>query len=125
MRQSWCDVRAAIFEVVVDLRPWSSTFGRWEQFWLDDEAHRQILVPPGCAHGFQVVSDLADICYKHDAVYAPELEAGMAWNDPELAVPWPLPDPTLSMRDRQAPSLAEIRPALASWYGAERPASAR
>lgn len=118
-------MRAAIFEVVVDLRPWSSTFGRWEQFWLDDEAHRQILVPPGCAHGFQVVSDLADICYKHDAVYAPELEAGMAWNDPELAVPWPLPDPILSMRDRQAPSLAEIRPALASWYGAERPASAR
>jgi dTDP-4-dehydrorhamnose 3,5-epimerase len=113
--------RGNVFEVVVDLRPWSSTFGRWEQFWLDDTKHLQVLVPPGCAHGFQVVSDWADICYKHDAYYAPELEAALAWDDPELAVPWPLPEPLLSERDRRAPTLAEIRPELGRWYGAVRP----
>lgn len=116
--------RGTIFEVVVDLRPWSSTFGRWEQFWLDDETHRQVFVPPGCAHGFQVVSDSADVCYKHDAYYAPELEGALAWDDPELALPWPLRDPILSERDRQAPSLAEIRPDLGTWYGSGRPSNA-
>lgn len=113
--------RGTIFEVVVDLRPWSTTFGRWEQFWLDDETHRQVLVPPGYAHGYQVVSDWADVCYKHDAYYAPELEAALAWDDPELAVPWPLGQPTLSERDRTAPTLAAIRPDLITWYGSERP----
>lgn len=113
--------RGAIFEVVVDLRPWSSTFGQWQQFVLDDEAHRQVFVPAGCAHGFQVVSDWADVCYKHDAYYAPELEAALAWNDPELAVPWPLADPILSDRDQTAPFLAEIRTDLNAWYGSVRP----
>jgi len=116
--------RGSVFEVVVDLRPWSSTFGRWEQFWLDDTAHRQVLVPPGCAHGFQVLSDWADICYKHDAYYAPELEGALAWNDPDLAIPWPLPEPLLSKRDLEAPTLAQLRSDLASWYGATRPRSA-
>jgi dTDP-4-dehydrorhamnose 3,5-epimerase len=113
--------RGSVFEVVVDLRPWSSTFGRWEDFTLDDVAHRQVFVPAGCAHGFQVLSEWADICYKHDAVYAPELEGALAWDDPELAVPWPIADPILSDRDRTAPTLAAIRPQLVGWYGAERP----
>jgi len=114
--------RGTIFEVVVDLRPWSSTFIRWQQFLLDDEAHRQVLVPAGCAHAYQVLTDWADVCYKHDAYYAPELEAAFAWNDPELAVPWPIEQPNLSERDRLAPPLAAIRPDLGTWYGTERPA---
>lgn len=116
--------RGAIFEVVVDLRPWSSTFGQWEQFVLDDVTHRQVFVPAGCAHGFQVMSDWADVCYKHDAYHAPELEVALAWNDPDLAVPWPLADPILSERDREAPSLAALRPSLAIWYGADPPTAA-
>lgn len=113
--------RGRVFEIVVDLRLWSSTFGRWEQFWLDDESHHQVYVPPGCAHGFQVVSDWADICYKHDAYYAPELDAALAWDDPELSLPWPLRDPILSERDQRAPSMAEIRHHFSEWYGAVRP----
>jgi dTDP-4-dehydrorhamnose 3,5-epimerase len=113
--------RGAVLEVVVDLRPWSATFTRWESFELDDVSHHQVYVPAGCAHAFLVLSDWADICYKHDAVYAPELEAALAWNDPELAVPWPIADPFLSERDRTAPTLAEIRGELATWYGSERP----
>lgn len=113
--------RGRVFEIVVDLRPWSSTFGQWEQFWLDDESHHQVYLPPGCAHGFQVVSDWADICYKHDAYHAPELDAALAWDDPELGLPWPLPDPILSERDQRAPTLAEMRHNLSEWYGVVRP----
>lgn len=109
--------RGAVFEVVVDLRPWSPTFLAQEHFTLDDVEHLQLLVPPGCAHGFQVVSDAADVCYRIDAYYEPALDAAVAWDDPELAVPWPLPDPVLSARDRDAPSLREVRPQLASWFG--------
>jgi dTDP-4-dehydrorhamnose 3,5-epimerase len=113
--------RGTVHEVVVDLRPWSSTFLTQESVTLDDERHEQLFVPAGCAHGFQVLSEFADICYKHDAVYAPELEAVVAWDDPELAVEWPLPDPLLSPRDRAAPSLAEVRPFFGTWFGTERP----
>ena len=113
--------RGTVFEVVVDLRPWSSTFLDQEALTLDDVRHEQLFVPPGCAHGFEVLGDWADICYRHDAVYAPELEAGLAWNDPELAIDWPLADPLLSARDRTAPTLAEIRPLLGTWFGTSRP----
>jgi dTDP-4-dehydrorhamnose 3,5-epimerase len=115
--------RGEVFAVVVDLRPWSPTFGRWEQVGLDDRDHRQVLVPAGCGFGFQVLSDLADVCYKHEAYYAPELEGSLTWDDPELAIPWPLPDPILSERDRTAPSLAEIRPSLTAWFGDRGPSS--
>ncbi len=113
--------RGTVFEVVVDLRPWSSTFLEQEIVTLDDDRHEQLFVPPGCAHGFQVVTDWADICYRHDAVYAPDLEAGIAWDDPELAIRWPLADPVLSARDRTAPTLATVRPLLVTWFGSERP----
>jgi dTDP-4-dehydrorhamnose 3,5-epimerase len=113
--------RGVVFEVVVDLRPWSSTFLGQEAATLDDERHEQLYVPPGCAHGFQVVSDWADICYRHDAVYAPDLETAIAWDDPELAIRWPLADPILSARDRTAPTLAAVRPLLETWFGAARP----
>lgn len=106
-----------VFDVVVDLRPWSLTFGRWESFVLDDEEHRQVYIPPGCAHGFQALSEVADVCYRVDAPYQPGVEAGIAWDDPELAIPWPLGDPILSERDQQAPALADVRPLLGDWFG--------
>src|SRR2546430_1840771 len=104
--------RGEVFEVVVDLRPWSPTYGRWESFVLDDCAHRQIWVPPGMVHGFEVLSEDADICYRMDAAYDPSLDITVAWNDPELAIPWPIASPVLSDRDRTAGPLAEIRPHL-------------
>lgn len=113
--------RGEVFAVVVDLRPWSTTFGRWEQFGLDDRDHRQLIVPTGCALGFQVLSDWADICYKHDAAYVPKLDGGLTWNDEELAIPWPLPDPILSARDRASATLSQIRPHLATWFGDRAP----
>lgn len=115
--------RGEVFAVVVDLRPWSATFGRWEHVGLDDRDHRQVVVPAGCGFGFQVLSDWADVCYKHDATYAPELDGSLAWNDPDLRIPWPFADPILSQRDRTAPTLAEIRPFLASWFGDRPPAT--
>jgi dTDP-4-dehydrorhamnose 3,5-epimerase len=113
--------RGEVFEVVVDLRPWSPSFERWESFVLDDRTHRQLWVPPGLVHGFQVLSEQADICYRMDAVHEPSLDITVAWDDPDLAIPWPLSDPILSERDRAAPRLAELRPSLERWFGRERP----
>jgi dTDP-4-dehydrorhamnose 3,5-epimerase len=110
--------RGRVFEAIVDLRPWSSTFLVQEHLVLDDVEHRQVFVPPGCAHGFLVLSALADVCYKHDAAYRPGLEAGVRWDDPDLAVPWPRPPTTLSARDAALPSLADIRNQLATWFDA-------
>lgn len=101
-------VRGAIFDVAVDLRRGSPTFGQWEGHVLDDETHRQLWVPVGFAHGFQVLSDVADVAYKLTSLYDPETEAEVAWDDPEIGIEWPLPDPLLSDRDRAAPHLAEI-----------------
>jgi dTDP-4-dehydrorhamnose 3,5-epimerase len=107
-----------VFEVVVDLRPRSSTFLRWEQFVLDDVDHHHLYVPAGCAHGYQVLSPTADICYRMDEFYEPDAGFALAWDDPDLAIPWPVADPILSPGDRTAPTLAELRPQLESWFGA-------
>lgn len=109
--------RGHVFDVLVDLRPWSSTFGQWASVELDDERHLQVLVPPGCAHGFQAQSEVADVCYRVDAFYDKSKDAALAWNDPELDIPWPIPEPVLSPRDQQAPLLSEIRPQLENWFG--------
>jgi dTDP-4-dehydrorhamnose 3,5-epimerase len=109
--------RGTVFEAVVDLRPWSPTFLVQDHVLLDDVEHHELFVPPGCAHGYLVLSDLADICYKHDAVYAPALEVGVAWDDPELAIPWPIAPTVLSDRDRGLPRLADLRDQLAAWFG--------
>jgi dTDP-4-dehydrorhamnose 3,5-epimerase len=106
-----------VFEVVVDLRPRSTTFLRWEQFVLDDVHHHHLYVPPGCAHGYQVETATADICYRMDEFYEPTAGFALAWDDPELAIPWPLPDPILSSADRAAPTLADLRPELEGWFG--------
>lgn len=107
-----------VFDVAVDLRPSSPTFLQWRSFVLDDVANLQIRIPAGCAHGFEVLSDTADVCYKVDAPYDPALDVTIAWDDPSLAIGWPLPDPVLSARDRRAPRLSAVRGQLAGWFGA-------
>lgn len=106
-----------IYDVVVDLRPWSPSFLRAEHFLLDDVRHLQVSIPPGCAHGFQALSDTADVCYRVDARYDPRLDVAVSWDDPDLGIRWPLPEPIVSQRDRSAPSLAELRPMLTEWFG--------
>jgi dTDP-4-dehydrorhamnose 3,5-epimerase len=101
--------RGAILDVLVDLRRESPTFGRWEGFELSDENHHQLLCPNGFAHGFCVLSDVADVIYKTSAYYAPELEGGFAYDDPEVGIEWPQDIELIaSARDSSAPRLAEI-----------------
>ncbi|HEX3174063.1 MAG TPA: dTDP-4-dehydrorhamnose 3,5-epimerase [Solirubrobacterales bacterium] len=104
--------RGRIFDVAVDLRRDSPTFGQWEGHVLDDEKHRQLFVPAGFGHGFAVLSDLADVTYLLSSTYDPATESGIAWDDPDVGVEWPVAEPLLSERDRKAPRLAEIRDTL-------------
>jgi dTDP-4-dehydrorhamnose 3,5-epimerase len=104
--------RGEIFDVAVDLRRDSSTFGQWEGCLLDDEAHRQLFVPVGFAHGFAVLSDVADVTYLCSSTYDPATESGIAWDDPGVGVEWPVADPLVSERDRNAPTLAEVAETL-------------
>jgi dTDP-4-dehydrorhamnose 3,5-epimerase len=101
--------RGSIWDVVVDLRRGSPTFGQWEGVDLDDETHRQLYVPVGFAHGFCVRSEIADVAYKCSDYYDPALERGFAFDDPEVGIPWPEDVELLvSARDREAPRLSEI-----------------
>jgi dTDP-4-dehydrorhamnose 3,5-epimerase len=101
-------VRGRIWDVAVDLRRGSPTYGRWEGHELDDERHLQLFVPAGFGHGFCVLSDQADVSYKLSSHFDPETEAGIAWDDPDVAIEWPLTDPIISERDQTAQRLAEI-----------------
>lgn len=101
-------VRGAIWDVAVDLRPGSPTYRRWEGYELSDSNHRQLFVPDGFGHGFCVLSEMADVTYKLSAYYDPAIEAGVRWDDPEIGVEWPISEPQLSERDRNAPLLAEL-----------------
>lgn len=109
--------RGRIFDVVVDLRPKSPAFLTWLGFELDDVSHHQLYIPGGCAHGFQALSDVVDVCYQVTAAYDPSLDAAVAWDDPEIGVRWPLAEATISPRDRRAPKLAELREKLDAWFG--------
>ena len=100
--------RGRIFDVAVDLRRDSPTYGQWEGYELDDEAHRQLFVPVGFGHGFAVLSDVADVAYLCSSTYDPATESGIAWDDPAVGVEWPVSAPLLSERDRSAPTLAEV-----------------
>ena len=104
--------RGSIFDVAVDLRRRSPTYGRWEGHVLDDEAHRQLFVPVGFGHGFAVLSDVADVVYLLSSTYDPATESGIAWDDPDVGVEWPVGDPLLSDRDKKAPRLAEVADTL-------------
>jgi dTDP-4-dehydrorhamnose 3,5-epimerase len=101
-------VRGAIWDVAVDLRRDSPTYRRWEGVELSDENHRQLFVPVGFAHGFCVLSDVADVAYKLTSIYDPATEAGIRWDDPDVGVEWPVSDPQLSERDKVAPALTEV-----------------
>lgn len=100
-------IEGAIFDVALDIREDSPTFGRWVGVTLSAENFRQFYVPPGFAHGFCVVSEVAEVEYKCTDVYDPEGEGGIAWDDPGLAIPWPTRTPLLSARDQRHPTLAE------------------
>ena len=100
--------RGRIWDVAIDLRRDSPTYGQWEGHELDDVAHRQLFVPVGFAHGFCVLSEVADVNYKVSSYYDPATEAGIAWDDPDVGVEWPVPDPQLSERDKNAPRLADV-----------------
>ena len=100
-------VRGAIWDVAVDIRVGSPTFGRWVAVELTAENFRQLYIPAGFAHGFCVLSDVAEVLYKTSHVYSPQHERGIIWNDTALAVGWPVAAPLLSGRDRQLGSLAD------------------
>jgi len=100
----------AVFDVLVDLRRSSPTYGVWDGYILTSEAHERLWVPPGCAHGFLVVSDLADFHYKVSAPYAPTTERSLRWDDTTLAITWPLVSgeiPLVSAKDAIANSFEE------------------
>ncbi len=101
-------VRGSVYDVAVDVRKSSPTFGRWVGVELSESNHRQLWVPPGFAHGFLVTSESADFLYKTTDYYAPEHERCIAWNDPAIGIHWPLAGtPVLSVKDQQGQLLAQ------------------
>ena len=93
-------LRGSIYDVAVDLRRSSSTFGKWVGYELNDSSHQLLWVPPGFAHGFVALSERADVAYKATDFYAAEFERCVIWNDPDLAIKWPLQrEPILSSKD--------------------------
>lgn len=100
-------VRGAVFDVAVDLRRSSLTFGQWAGAELSEDNQRQLWIPPGFAHGFVVLSESADFLYKTTDYYAPEHERCIVWNDPDIGIDWPLQEPLLSGKDRAGRAFAE------------------
>jgi dTDP-4-dehydrorhamnose 3,5-epimerase len=104
----------AIFDVIVDLRPTSPTFRNWESFELRDDEQASLYVPAGCAHGFQALTDPADVSYRIDRPHDPSEDVSIAFDDQELGITWPLPVTVMSRRDRAASSLAVAMTLLAA-----------
>lgn len=108
--------RGEVFDVAVDLRRGSPTFGGWVGARLTGESHHMLWVPPGFAHGYCVLSEVAEVAYKVTAEYAPALERGIRWDDPEVGIEWPVAEPVLSGKDRGLPLLADAEvPPGAEW----------
>ena len=105
-----CVLEGKVWDVCVDLRQDSPTFGKWVGITLDSTSGRQLYIPPGFAHGFCTLSEEALFFYKCTDFYSPGDERGITWNDPQLGINWPVTDPTLSFKDRHYPSLREIKP---------------
>jgi len=101
-------VRGEIWDVAVDLRRELPSFGRWTAATLSADNFHQLYVPPGCAHGFCVLSEIAEVQYKCTEFYDPSDEVGIAYNDPALAIPWPVTEPVLSARDQRHGTLKEL-----------------
>ena len=102
-------VRGKVYDVAVDIRENSTTFGQWEAIILSEENKRQLWVPPGFAHGFIVLSETADFEYKCTDYYDPSDEGSILWNDPDLNIPWPTNDPNLSGKDSNAEKLVDLK----------------
>lgn len=100
--------KGAVFDVAVDIDPISKTFGEYVGVELSESNHLQLWIPPGYAHGFCVLSEVADFQYKCTDYYDPTDEGGVIWNDPEIGIQWPMKQPLLSAKDLQLPSLAEV-----------------
>jgi dTDP-4-dehydrorhamnose 3,5-epimerase len=101
-------IRGRIFDVAVDMRPDSPTFGRWYGVELSEERPRQLYMAPGFGHGFCVLSDSADILYKVTEIYNPNDEAGVVWNDRDIGIRWPIESPLVSPRDAAYPGMREL-----------------
>lgn len=108
----------AVVDVAVDLRPTSPTYRLWMTMVLDDVAHRSVWLPPGLAHGFQALTDFADVCCRTNRVSTSEHLVVIRHDDVDLAIPWPLEVTGVLDRDRAAPSLAVVEPMLADWFAA-------
>lgn len=102
--------RGEVYDVAVDINPESRTYGRYVGVLLSERNHRQLWVPPGYAHGFCVLTDVADFQYKCTDYYDPSDEGGVAWNDPDVAIDWPVKEPLLSDKDRVHPPLRQLHP---------------
>lgn len=102
-----------VFDVVLDMRPTSPTYGNWESFELRDDEQMTLYVPAGCAHGFQALTDPADVSYLIDRAHDPAEDVSIAFDDPQLAIPWPLPVTKMSSRDQLAAPLADATKLLA------------
>ena len=100
--------RGAVYDVAVDINPDSPTCGQYVGVELNDENHRQLWVPPGYAHGFCVLSEVADFQYKCTDYNQPEDEGGLLWNDPDVGIPWPVAEPQLSAKDQLNPRLRDL-----------------
>jgi dTDP-4-dehydrorhamnose 3,5-epimerase len=108
----------AVVDVAVDLRPTSPTYRLWMTVVLDDVDHRSVWLPAGLAHGYQALSRTADVTYRVNRIERPEYEVTIRYDDPDLAIPWPLPVTGVNERDAGAPELAVIEPMLQEWFGA-------
>jgi dTDP-4-dehydrorhamnose 3,5-epimerase len=102
-------VKGSVYDVVVDLRKDSPTFGKWEGFELSDKNFLMLYIPRGFAHGFCTLEPETEFLYKVDNVYAPESEGGVIWNDPDLSIDWPTQSPILSDKDQKWPNLSNLR----------------
>ena len=101
-------VSGEIFDVAVDIRPDSPTFSQWYGVILNEQNKHQLYIPPGYAHGFCVLSETVDVTYKCTALYAPAEDAGIRWDDPDIGIDWPISEPLVSEKDRNAPLLKEL-----------------
>ncbi len=103
-------VRGAIFDVIVDLRNGSKTYGAWTSIMLNDQNNSMIYIPEGFAHGFQTLESDSELLYMHSETYSPDLEGGVYFNDPDLSIPWPITPQVVSCKDKTLPRLNEIVP---------------
>ncbi len=98
-----------IFDVAVDIRADSPSFGKWVGFYLNETNKQQLYIPPGFAHGFCVISEVADVVYKCTSLYKPSDDSAVRWDDPEINIDWPINNPEISKKDSSAPFLSDIR----------------